>query len=347
MKKCNTYRLKDGDTLQSIADELGIAEHELCAFHNIHADSKDFILWGSGIPKHTQELLIPSVYSGQSTREDLVDLGLQGDFYCDFKVLDHDYGVVILLDNGKTKTRFHYTTSIGCDKEHGFEYHLTLEKGQTYVNYKEPTMLAESLADALGKPLYPVEIKMGRTGKILSVENHESILKRWKQALPYLKKYFKSEIAAACIEHTNQAYRNKLTIARAVQRDLFFTLYFSGYYGNYFSVLRKENKLTLPLFPFITGITYEVSESISPYLNKRKNIEMHQQGKVSDPRSSMDIKQEKDFPFYKNSTPLEGEVDIMYEFCKERHILKSMKGSITLLLWIMSLLEIYMSRPII
>lgn len=332
MKKANTYQLKAGDTLQSIAKELGIPEYELCAFHNTHACSKDFILWGIGIPPHTRELIVPAISPSQSSIDNWVDLGIQGDFYCDFKNFNHDYGIVLLYDKGNSKTRFHYTTSIGCEKEHGFVYNLILHKGQTYVNYKEPILLAESLADALGKPLYPVELKTGRAGRILSIENQELVLKRWQQALPNLKKYFKSEIAENCIEVANRAYQNKLAIERAVKRDLFFALYFSGLYGKYFRLLRKENKLILPLYPFITGITYEVNQTIKPYLNKRKNIEMHQQGKVKDPRSSKDIKLEKDFPFYKDSAPLDGEVDIVYEFCKKTHTLKSMKGNITLLL---------------
>ncbi len=329
-----TYILLEGDTMYSIADKFGLEANAIRNFHNEHASLNNHIPFSNDIPEHVLEILL-SVAALQNIKSHTLEVPVvlknQNSLHCDFSILNHNYGVVLYLETQKGKKRIHYTTALECTKEFEFVYDLILNKSQVYIDYKIPDMLADSLANSLAKPLYPIEVQVGRSGKLLRVTNQPEIYKQWKIEKPKLLRYFRSSIAERQIQAADIAYQNTTAIEKALRRDLFFTLYCSRLYTKYFSKLEIENTLRIPIYPFIRGIQYQVKQHIHPFLNANGNITLHQIGKVSDSRSSKDIEQSKDEPYYKGD-PLEGELDITYEFCNQKHIIKSIRGTVTLLM---------------
>lgn len=328
-----TYTLQKEDTLNSIAKKIGVEVAVIRNFHNEHSSLNNRIPFASDIPEHVSELILPAI-NGEKEKSHVqrvpITLEDQNSLNCDFRLLKHNYGVVLYLETKKVKKRIHYTTALQCTKEFEFVYNLTLSKSQTYIDYKIPNMLAENLANNLSKPLYPIEIQINRSGRIFGVINQPEIYKRWEAVKPKLLSYFKSPIAEQHIKAVNKAYSNVTAIEMALQRDLFFKLYFSGLYNKYFSKLEIENTVKIPLYPFMQSIQYDVKQSISPFLNANGNIIMHQKGLVSNPRSSKDIMENKDEAHHKG-IPLGGELNITYEFCREKHTIKSIVGAISLL----------------
>ncbi len=88
--KHQTYKLKRGDTLESIARELGISPEEIRSFHNRYCEMQD--LMGPQIPRHLTRIIIPGNHSGQSSGEKLpvtlslgeasrYKIGIQNSFY--------------------------------------------------------------------------------------------------------------------------------------------------------------------------------------------------------------------------------------------------------------------------
>ncbi|PKH49680.1 hypothetical protein CXF68_02765 [Tenacibaculum sp. Bg11-29] len=330
------YILKENETLEIVAAKFGLQINAIRTFHNKHASLTNRIPYAGAIPSYVLELFLPYAVTNKGnenlhiTKEKPIQLASQNHLLCDFTVLNHRYGVVINLVTKKEKKRFHYTTGIECTDEFEYVYDLVLSKSNVYLDYKEPNMLAENLAEALGKPLYPIAVKAYRSGQFSGVFNQPEVFKRWQKVKAKTQRYFKSPIAAQQIKNVDSAYKNRIAIEKAIKRDFFFKLYFSGLYNVYFSKLEIKNTIKVPLYPFIDGIQYQIKQSINPYLNANNNIVVYQKGTVSDLRSSKDIEENKDTPYYK-STPLEGELDITYELCNTTHVIKSIVGSITLL----------------
>ncbi|MFV0484293.1 MAG: hypothetical protein ACK5MG_09400, partial [Bacteroidales bacterium] len=329
MTEKRIYRLQEGDTDKSIAQKLGISEYELQQFHNANSSLQDRIPYNGLIPKHLKEIVVPMLLENTHLSEERPELGSQNRFECDFRVLDHDYGVVIHVGDDNTTTRINYTVSIKCVKEFEYIYTLVLDKRQTYVNNAEPDLMVESLADVLGRSLFPIKVKIGREGWINRITNHDTIRERWYEEEVKIRKYFKSDIAKHYIDKTGRAYQDNRSINRALSREFFFALYFSGLYGKYFDSMEIDNTLRLPLFPFVKGIRFEVKQSLIPYLNINNNVLMLQQGEVGDPRTIEDIRQGKDFHYYESAS-LNGNVDIEYEFCRHTHVIKSIVGEVNL-----------------
>lgn len=329
-----TYTLQQGDTLHSIANKFGLEESAIRYFHNEHSSLKMFIPFDHKIPNHVLEIVLPIValQKNKSLAQGApLELKNQNSLFCDFRLLNHTYGVVLHLETQKEEKRIHYSTALNCTKEFEFVYNLTLHKNQVYIDYKAPNMLAEDLANSLAKPLYPIEVQIGRSATLLGVTNQPQIQQRWEIEKPKLSRYFKSAIAEEQINAVDAAYKNRTAIEKALQRDLFFSLYFSGLYTKYFTSLQINNTVNIPIYPFLKGIKYDIKQSVSPFLNANGNIVMQQTGEVSDSRSTIDIAQNKDKPYHKGN-PLEGELDIEYEFCNKTYIIKSITGTISFLM---------------
>lgn len=331
-----TYTLQANDSLEILAHKFNMSVIEICKFHNDHSGLNNNLFVFEEIPFHISKILLPVTAKISKTKKNNVTnspilLTNQNSLRCNFNVLNHNYGIVLQIKTQKETNRVHYTTTINYEEEYDYTYDLILKKNEVYVDYKIPNLLAEDFAVSLAKPLYPIHTKINKKGKLIGVTNQQEIFKRWKKAKPKISNYFKSPLAEEQIQIANKAYQSTIAIEKAIQRDIFFTLYFSGVYNKYLSKLEISNTVNIPFYPFITAIQYQVKQTIQPFLNANNNIVMQQFGTVSDKRSSKDIEQNKDQPYFKG-TPLEGDLDVTYEFCNKNYTIKSIIGTITLVL---------------
>ncbi|APU09412.1 hypothetical protein A5M85_03680 [Cellulophaga lytica] len=331
-----TYTLKANDSLNTLAQKFSLSVNEICKFHNELSGSKKNISAANGIPFHVSKIFLPATVKNNKqektfTKSTPINLTNQNSLRCNFNVLNHNYGIVIFINTQKETKRIHYTAAVNYEKEYDYTYEFVLKKNEVYVDYKIPNLLAEDFAISLAKPLYPIHTKINKKGKLIGVTNQQEIFKRWEKAKPKILNYFKSPFANEQIQIANKAYQSTIAIEKAIQRDVFFTLYFSGVYNKYLSKLEISNTVNIPFYPFITAIQYQVKQTIQPFLNANNNIVMQQLGAVCDKRSSKDIEQNNDQPYFKG-TPLEGNLDVTYEFCNKNYTIKSIIGTITLVL---------------
>jgi len=320
--------LQKQETITSLATKFNLERNSLISFHNEHSSIENRISFTGTIPNHLTQILLPA-FKIQNKKE-AIQLRNQNSLNFDFESLDHKYGVVIHIVSDKEPKRFHYITALKCEKAFEFIYDVTFNKGPVYIDYKKPDFLAENLAESLSKPLYPIATKISKSGRIQEVTNQPEIFERWALEKPKLETYFQSTIGASQIKATHNAYKNVLAIEKALRRDFFLNLYCSGIYDKYMSALNISNTVYLPIYPFMKGIQYSVKQTIQPYLSSTNTIIVHQKGTVNDPRTSTDILQKKDIPTYEGE-PLTGELDIQYELSTKEHLIKSIIGSITLL----------------
>ncbi|MBE7635092.1 hypothetical protein LNJ05_12095 [Tenacibaculum finnmarkense genomovar ulcerans] len=334
-----TYIIQLHDTLQTVADTYGYTSLDLQTYHNTFCDLDKRIVMGIN---RLNEVILPPL--GRSL-ENGVLIPLKGkqkevDFYYNKSVnnnisrLNNNYGIIIKeQNNGSAIKRRNYTVNMMFKEiSKSNLYTIELNKTQTYIDYKEPTLLAETLAQKLGEPLFPVKIGVDKKGEFVAVLNQELVFEKWKNTKEAIEQYYKSAFVTNLINKTEAAYRNKNKIKKALLQNIFFTFYFSGIYTAYGNKLAFQKKMNIPLYPFYKEVEYTVIQSVEPYLNSIGKIVIHQKGYVSDKRTSEDIKQKKDYPFYNDAVPLEGELQITYFLEPKTHIITSIVGYITLYL---------------
>ncbi|MCL5247691.1 hypothetical protein M4I21_17900 [Cellulophaga sp. 20_2_10] len=177
-KTYNTYTLQANDSLEILAHKFSLSVNEICNFHNKQSGSKKNISVANGIPFHVSKIFLPVTAKISKTKKNNIlnspiSLSNQNSLRCNFNILNHNYGIVLYIKTHKETKRIHYTAAINYDEEHDYTYDLVLKKNEVYVDCKIPNLLAEDFAISLAKPLYPINTKINKKGKLIGVTNQK------------------------------------------------------------------------------------------------------------------------------------------------------------------------------
>jgi hypothetical protein len=313
-----TYAIQKGDTLQKVAQELGIAPQELRRHHNIYCVIPDLI--EADFPSHLKVLLLPPT-KDEVTANSSINIKPRKVSFINGHTLPflpagskRKYDVHYVLENGEEKDTINFEATvkwIAVDPK-GFHFFEIDRLTKTYINNSEPDTMLEELAAKTAEILYPLQIIVDHTGKWIDIHNYKQILERWKNKKRQIVDYYEGEVTQIHLEHTEQSLTSKAALNESLRSDLFLRALFNGINVDYSAEHTFENNITFPLVKEEEA-SFLVEQKVAPILEDDEWIKIEQKGDYID--TDFDI----DFEF----DPWEGNYNATYflnpnSYCVEK-----------------------------
>jgi hypothetical protein len=317
-KKC-TYKIRKGDTLESVAHELGIAARELRRYHNIYCPIRDLI--EADFKSHLEILILAPVNSVNAEKKSIEDGTVK-------VVLKNDYTLPFLLRGLDKKYKVHYTSEVGdqidaIDMEVHVKW-LAVDKNKfqlfeinkaatIYINAEKPDTVMDELGAKTAEIIYPLKIVVDGSGKWIDVYNYNEIVSRWEDTKREILDYYEGEVTNAYIEHTEYALESSKTLLASLSSDYFLRSFFNGIYVGYTANYSFENKVSFPLEKNEESL-FTVDQKVAPYLEVSGLIKVEQKGIYID--SGFDV----NFGF----EPWEGNYSAIYLLDSDTYCIENM-----------------------
>ena len=257
------YNLKDGDTLESVAEELNISIEYLMLTHNLNAEMYDKIKSSlEGFPKHLTEVFIHKEIVKTLEKKEQRKTGyvIWSDRFYNKKM----YG--LLIENYEKDTlinKIHYQVEIVYLRNDSNKKIIELNRKQVYINNKQPETIIEQLADTISKTFFPIQVQVSSNGELENIENFEEIKGRWVSKKASLLDYYKGEIAEKIIAKTDNYFKNKYALMESLTENWFLNLFFKPIYGSYSTKKEVQYKTSFPTTTAIFEITQNLEEVYS------------------------------------------------------------------------------------
>ncbi|MFH7015046.1 peptidoglycan-binding protein LysM [Flavobacterium sp. FlaQc-47] len=280
-----TYKIRKGDTLQSVATELGVDAYELRRYHNIHCAIPDLI--EADFKSYLEFLILSPKKSAVSTeaeekRPQKVSLG-------------NNYKLPFLPGGIKKKYKVHYTTEVGeeidtlemnvsvkwlaTDKNN---FHLfEIKRKSIYVNNEIPDTVMDQLAAKTAEVIYPLKIVVDESGKWVAIYNFDDIESRWKATKKEILDYYEGEVTENYIDHAENALENEVTLFKYLSSDYFLRTFFNGIHVGYTADYTFKNDVFFPLEKEEESM-FNVEQKINPFLDESYCIKVEQEGDFKD-----------------------------------------------------------------
>lgn len=302
-KQYRIHTLKKGDTVDSVAEELGITPLEVRGWHNVCCEPKNTI--GYDFPKNLKELL---VYANIRTfRKELYPMTTFAMGHTlranpsDKKVT---YNVNYNIINNETVTSLiAFKISVECKQKSNGHFLYEIDKSEIYINEEEPNYMLDTLAHKVSQAIYPLQIIVNEEGKYTGVHDFSTIEKRWKKTREEIQEYHQGDWVKDYLELTDKSFESESSFYFFLQSDWFLNSFFSGIYTNYSPFLKFENNVTFPILPKIKPLVFKVKQSIDDYLDEFNQVIVEQIGFLNDDRAKADIENGLPFSNYSLSNP--------------------------------------------
>ncbi|MFK7058736.1 LysM domain-containing protein [Flavobacterium oreochromis] len=217
------YKVKKGDTLESIAKEIGISHQALRCHHNTYCKKKYLIEYNH--LKGIEEILLPSIeeleklLEFEKKTEPLSNLPL---YYLPKNFYKKQYDVEETIQEITSDTfTIHSSIDIEIiDNKNG--YIVSFRKKDHELSEDKITLL--SLACI--KTIYPIEFTIRPQGQIIDINNHSAIIARFKKSKSALLDYYTGEINQEYINKFERNLIDKKTLLKSYCSTLLYQILF-------------------------------------------------------------------------------------------------------------------------
>lgn len=322
------YPIREGDTLDSVAEKLKIQTEYLKEVHNAKAGFWDKIR-RNRFPKHLTEIYVYSdVLPGQSP-EKLMQRETGRNLFPVRFYTPKTYGYTFENYEGDLlKSKIHYEVDV-VYKKNDFNFKIIeINRRQVYINQKMPDVAVEQLLDKIAQNIFPIALEISNTGEIKGIVNHSEIKKRWTANKEELTHYYKKEQSDTIIKKADQYFNNEKVLLKMLSKNWFFNLFFKPIYGNYPE--KKEIQYTAKV-PFLSKrlLEYEITQTLKKFYTKSGKLIINHIGKVLENRTINEVLQnktvlEKDRP---NIQIMQSEGNVQYKLNSSDNSIFSIIGT--------------------
>lgn len=280
--KFRTYKIKKGDTLASVARDLGVEADELRWYHNMYCEIPDLI--EADFKSYSQFLILAPEKYIEDRKEKEEKKGkkvtLASNHILPFVAdrINKDYKVQYTTVFGDQVDTIEMETSVKWLATDKNSFHLfEINRNAIKVNNEVPATVMDELAAKTAKVLYPLKIVVDDTSKWIAVYNFDEIENRWKDTKEEVLDYFEGEVAENYIEHTEYALENSETLFDFLASDYFLRTFFNGIHVGYTANFSFKNEVFFPLEKDEES-KFEVEQKINPLLDESNLIKVEQIG---------------------------------------------------------------------
>jgi hypothetical protein len=286
-----TYKIRKGDTLESVAKALEIEAQELRRYHNIYCEISDLI--EADFKSHLEYLILAPEKSKASST-DIIDKKHRN------VILGKDYKLPFLPQEISNEYKVQYIAEVGdqidtiemkvgvkwlaSDKN---KFHLfEISRESIYINDEIPDTVMDELAAKTAAVLYPLKIVVNESGKWIDVHNYTEIVSRWKDVKTEILDYYEGEVIQIYIDHTENALENIDTLLKSLASDYFLRVFFNGIYRGYTVDYAFKNDVSFPLEKDEESL-FTAEQKIDPFLDDSFLVKVEQKGNYKDSESEV------------------------------------------------------------
>ncbi|MXO05611.1 LysM peptidoglycan-binding domain-containing protein [Flavobacterium sp. HBTb2-11-1] len=284
--KFHIYKIKKGDTLESVARDLGMDAQELRRYHNMYCEIPDLI--EADFKSYLEYLILAPEKSIETQKEQTEKktqkVSLASNYTLPFVAdkINNDYQVNYTTVFGDAVDTIEMKVSVKWLATDRNNYHLfEINKGSIYVNNSIPDTIMDELAAKTAAVLYPLKIVVDQSGKWVDIYNYDEIENRWKDTKDEVLDYFEGEVAENYIEQTEYALENSETLLSSLASDYFLRAFFSGIYVGYTSNYSFQNEVFFPLEKDEES-KFAVQQKIDSILDESNLVKVEQKGDYID-----------------------------------------------------------------
>jgi len=283
-----TYKIRKGDTLQSVANELGIDAKELRRYHNIRCNIPDLI---EDDFKSYLELLIlapekSDVIALEEKKPKKVMFGSKAFTIPFYPInINNSYKVEYIIDKGDNKIKhLEYNASVkwlNADKN-GICFFEIDRLSKVLIDGKGAETKVEVLAEMTANILYPMQVVVDQSGNWIDIFNYNTIRKRWEDEKIKVLDYYEGKHVLKYIDAVEYTLRDEESLMKSLSDDWFLTAFFNGIHTCYGSDLVIEKDTHFPIMPKKAIVNTNAEQKIEEYLDEANLIVIKQKGEFTD-----------------------------------------------------------------
>lgn len=304
-----TYMTLPGDTLEKIASDLKVENPTyLKEFHNKHCAVYDrlaepvkmnpgmllLIPFGDEISKLNQEI--------NKNGDSLYYHPPHGKIPHPIPLLSGVYTITHQkLENGNVQTSYSYQTELKYLRAEQDDHFFSLQIFGSHKNGTESDSKISSLSKASAAILFPVEIRVNKTGKITDAKffHSETVI---KNELDALKKYFTDELSASYIDQLKKMVVDNHQILKNIRNTLPVQFLFGSFYRAKYKDWTDSDVYHefIPWLSTASPIRFELNNRISPKDKDNDLLKIQQFGNSCDYRNLNQL-YNKDYEYQEQS----------------------------------------------
>ncbi|WP_336961335.1 hypothetical protein [Chryseobacterium contaminans] len=305
-----TYMTLPGDTLEKIASDLKVENPVyLKDFHNKHCAVYDrlaepvkmkpgtllLIPFGDEIIKLNQEI--------NKNGDSLYYHPPHGKIPYSIPLLSGVYTITQQkLEDGVVQNHYSYQAELKYLRAEQDDHLFSIQIFGSHKNGTESDSKMSSLSKACAAILFPVEIRVNKTGKITETKffHTETVI---KNELDNLKKYFTDDLSASYIDHLKKTIENHHQILKSIRNTLPVQFLFGSFYRAKYKDW-TDSEIYHEFIPWLSTaspIRFELYNRILPKDKNNNILKIKQFGASCDYRNLNQL-YDKDYEYHEQST---------------------------------------------
>jgi hypothetical protein len=292
------YKIKKGDTLQKVADQLGVDSYSLRAFHNMRCPLDDLI--EADFKSHLKFIIIESEKSKVAREAHRESVHFANNFKLPFtpQGLDSNYLAEYTIENGDQQHNIKEEINVRWINKDKNDFSLIEINriSQVYVDGKETDIMADELAEKTARVFYPLQVVIDPNGELVAIYNFEDIRDRWLKIKKEILKDFQGEVLENALLQFENKLQNNEIIFDSLSKDWFLKVFFNSLNIEYTEKLAVQREIEFPLTQKTGNVLFTVEQSILPQVDAYNLINVTQNGILSDARSKNDFENDLLFP---------------------------------------------------
>jgi hypothetical protein len=301
-KDYQTYTIKKGDTLLSVAYKLGIDTYTLRAYHNKFCPLTDLI--EADFPNQLEYLILApekteiSEDEREKNRKKTVFNDGQHKISLNGAQVNNTYGVVYTIENGNETHEIKQQLNVRwkAKNENGYYFFEVTRIGKVYINDTAADTMAEDIAEKASAALYPLLVVVDENGKWVYINNFHQIEERWHEVKKQIQKYYKGDHVEKYLSLYDRNLEDSDTLYLSLSKDWFLNAFFNGIHTQYPPSLSIQKEIDFPLIAKTENIKYLVDQKLDDRLDVDNFLVVNINGKLHDERTKTDFENELNLP---------------------------------------------------
>ena len=215
------YKVRNGDTLKSIASRLGMTGEELKLFHNAHCE-KMHTIWFENL-NEVRSILVPLDFKTEKQKEEerkniLPISQLSEDFFA------KTYTISEAIEGPfEAPVTIHYTVELNIHKDkYKNLYILAYSQKDFKSNGNPPDDKMGGLSIACMKSIMPIEFTLSDLGKINGFSDHKKIIKAFADQRKEIEDFYIGEVSQKYLDLFERNIADEKFFLQQFQSTLLF-----------------------------------------------------------------------------------------------------------------------------
>ncbi|WP_027384329.1 LysM peptidoglycan-binding domain-containing protein [Epilithonimonas caeni] len=322
----STYQVKRGDTLESVAGQLGISAEALKRYHNTYCDLKSLI--GNDL-RGVHEILIPSPEKIAELKENQKQISLSNSlpsFHLNKNFYALNYEATERFEQlDKEDLVIDYSVSVKLQETEGKGFISEVKATEYKKNGEKPNDKISNLSLGCMESISPLTFIVPVQGKIKGFYDHKALIKKFESKRPDLEDFFIGEVSRTYLNNFHSGIKNENYLLKQFQSALLYQILFPEMDWFHRKKEWEQSFFVVPNSFSVKCLFHTEYNFENPY-----DVEIIIKGKIEESCSLQELLRRMKFEELPEDK-VTGEIELRYTTSKETRQLKNIEASIILL----------------